>query len=262
MCEVLSVVSEDTGVSPRTMAKLRAEGLRENLVCPKGRPRDVTISSTRTAKHDTFTVHAIRLKVQSMYAKREIPILDNVPKAAKEDDGLPNFRKTNLWRLTKDMSLTYDKRIRNLGIIIWCRRYLRAIKEFRRQGRGKSLKNFPGICDLLVAALFTRVNWRNWSVDTFLSSLLALLHTKPIPRAGFVTATKQTVFPRLMVCLCGLTPPSHPCYEKHYIVVLSCSVVKCIQPEQSYNSCKNWVEGSNERKKSEPTRNSTRGALL
>ncbi|KAH9364730.1 hypothetical protein HPB48_019747 [Haemaphysalis longicornis] len=121
--EVLSVVSEDTGVSPRTVAKLKAECLRGNLVSPKRRPRDVTISSTRTVKHDSFTVHAIRLKVQSMYAKREIPTLDSVRKAVNEDDDLPNFTKTTLWRLMKDMGFTYDKRIRNLGIIVWRRRY-------------------------------------------------------------------------------------------------------------------------------------------
>ncbi|KAH9376377.1 hypothetical protein HPB48_001764 [Haemaphysalis longicornis] len=71
-----------------------------------------------------------------MYAKREIPTLDSVRKAINEDDDLLNFTKTTLWRLMKDMGFTYDKRIRNLGIIVWRRRYLRAIKEFRRQGRG------------------------------------------------------------------------------------------------------------------------------
>ncbi|KAH9381213.1 hypothetical protein HPB48_021853 [Haemaphysalis longicornis] len=104
----------------------------------------------------------------------------------------------------KDMGFTYDKRIRNTGIIVCRRRYLRAIKEFRRQGRGESLMNFPGMCDLSVAALFTRVNWQSWSVDTFLSSLLPLLHAEPIPREGFVTATKQTVFPRRVVLYVGL----------------------------------------------------------
>ncbi|KAH9376730.1 hypothetical protein HPB48_010974 [Haemaphysalis longicornis] len=197
--EVLSVVSEDTGVSPRTVAKLKAECLRGNLVSPKRRSRDLTISSTRTVKHDSFIVHAIRLKVQSMYAKREIATLDCVRKAVNEDDDLPNFTKTTLWRLIKDMGLTYDERIRNLGIIVWLRRYLRAIKEFRRQGMGESLMNFPGMCDLSVAALHTMVNWQSWSVDTFTPSLLAVLHAEPIPREGFVTATKQTVFPRRVV---------------------------------------------------------------
>ncbi|KAH9378744.1 hypothetical protein HPB48_007521 [Haemaphysalis longicornis] len=200
----MTVVSEDTGVSPSTVAKLKAECLRGNLVSPKRRPRDLTISSTRTVKNDSFTVHAIRPKVHSMYAKREIPKLDSVRKAVNEDDDLPNFTKTTLWRLMKDMGFTYHIRIRNRGIIVWPRRYLRAIKEFRRQGRAESFISFPGMCDLSVAALFTRVNWQSWSVDTFLSSLFALLHAEPIPREGFVTATKQTVFPRRGVFFCGV----------------------------------------------------------
>ncbi|KAH9369403.1 hypothetical protein HPB48_007181 [Haemaphysalis longicornis] len=78
-----------------------------------------------------------------MYAKREIPTLDSVRKAFNEYDDLPNFTKITLWRLMKDMGFTYGKRIRNLGIIVWRRRYLRAIKEFRRQGSGESLMYFP-----------------------------------------------------------------------------------------------------------------------
>ncbi|KAH9368008.1 hypothetical protein HPB48_015458 [Haemaphysalis longicornis] len=165
--------------------------MRWNLVSPKRRSRDVTISSTRTVKNDSFTVHAIRLKVQSMYAKREIPTLDSVRKAVNEDDDLPNFTKTTLWRLMKDMGFTYDKRIRNLGIIV------------PKRGQGESLMNFPGTCDLSVAGFFTRVIWQSWSVDTFLSSLLALLHAEPIPRKGFVTATKQTGFFRRVVFFVG-----------------------------------------------------------
>ncbi|KAH9361654.1 hypothetical protein HPB48_005193 [Haemaphysalis longicornis] len=100
----------------------------------------------------------------------------------------------------KDMGFTYDRRIRNIGIIVWRRRYLRAIKEFRKQGRGESLMNFQAMCVLsVVAALFTRVKRQSWSVNTFLSSMLALLHAAPIPRKGFVTATKQTVFPPRVV---------------------------------------------------------------
>ncbi|KAH9378640.1 hypothetical protein HPB48_019326 [Haemaphysalis longicornis] len=117
--EVLNVVSEDTRVSPRTVAKLKAECLSGNLVSPKRRPRDVTISSAQTVKHDSCTIHAVCLKVQSIYVKREIPTLGSVRKAVNEDDGLLNFTKTTLWRLMKDMGFTYDKRIRNLGIIVW-----------------------------------------------------------------------------------------------------------------------------------------------
>ncbi|KAH8031591.1 hypothetical protein HPB51_019212 [Rhipicephalus microplus] len=139
--EVLSVVSEDNGISPRTVAKLKAERLRGPLVSPKKRAREVKLSSSRTVKHDRLTINAIRLKVHSMYAKREIPTQDSVIRAVNEDDDLPNFTKTTLWRLRKDMGFTFTKRKRNLAliersdIIAWCRRYLRAIKKYRGQGR-------------------------------------------------------------------------------------------------------------------------------
>ncbi|KAH9383903.1 hypothetical protein HPB48_025795 [Haemaphysalis longicornis] len=95
--EVLSVVSEDTEVSHRTVAKLKAECLRGNLVSKEKTSRRDDIKHG-TVKHDSFTVHAIRLNVKSMYAKREIPTLDSVRKAVHEDDDLPNFTKTTLWR--------------------------------------------------------------------------------------------------------------------------------------------------------------------
>ncbi|KAL1417679.1 hypothetical protein MTO96_036119 [Rhipicephalus appendiculatus] len=83
--EVLCAASEDVQVSPRTVAKTKAERLRRPLLSPKKRPRDVKISSSRTVKHDSFTIHAIRLKAHSMYTKREMPTLDSVLKAVNED---------------------------------------------------------------------------------------------------------------------------------------------------------------------------------
>ncbi|XP_077524011.1 uncharacterized protein LOC144135132 [Amblyomma americanum] len=76
-----------------------------------------------------------------MYAKRDVPTLDSVLKAVSEDDDLPNLKKTTLWMLMKDVGFTFEKRKRNLAliersdIIAWRRIYLRAIKEFRSQGR-------------------------------------------------------------------------------------------------------------------------------
>ncbi|KAH9370532.1 hypothetical protein HPB48_012520 [Haemaphysalis longicornis] len=149
--EVLIVVSEEAGVSSRTVAKLKAECLRGNLVSPKRRPGDVTISSTRTFKHDSFTVYAIRLKVQSMYAKREIPTLDIVRKAVNEDDDLPNFTKTTLWRLMKDMA---SPMIREYGILAALSGAAGTCGRSRNsEDRAGGLMNSPGMCDLSVAAL-------------------------------------------------------------------------------------------------------------
>ncbi|KAH8034291.1 hypothetical protein HPB51_022741 [Rhipicephalus microplus] len=115
--EVLSVVSEDTGISPVPWRNSR-RSVCVGLWCHrKKRAREVKISSSRTVKHDSLTIHAIRLKVHSMYAKREIPTLDSVIRAVNEDDDLPNFTKTTLWRLMKDIGFTFAKRKRNLALI-------------------------------------------------------------------------------------------------------------------------------------------------
>ncbi|KAH8036010.1 hypothetical protein HPB51_016314 [Rhipicephalus microplus] len=52
-----------------------------------------------------------------MYAKRDIPTLDSVIRAVNEDDDLPNFTKTTLWRLMKDIGFTFAKRKLNLALI-------------------------------------------------------------------------------------------------------------------------------------------------
>lgn len=131
--EVLCAASENTGVSPHTVAEFKVEQPRGPFSSPKKRPRDVKISRSPTIKHDSFTIHAIHLEVHSMYTKREMPTLDSVLKAVNKDD-LENFLKTTLWRLMKDVGFTFDKRKWNLAlrsdIIAWRRRYLRAIKEF------------------------------------------------------------------------------------------------------------------------------------
>ncbi|KAH9382541.1 hypothetical protein HPB48_020353 [Haemaphysalis longicornis] len=78
-----------------------------------------------------------------MYAKREIPTLDSVRKALNEDDEVPNFTKTTFWRCLKDMGFTYDKRIRNLGIIVWRCRYMRAKQGIPKTGQGGIVDELP-----------------------------------------------------------------------------------------------------------------------
>ncbi|KAG0432670.1 hypothetical protein HPB47_020611 [Ixodes persulcatus] len=85
------------------------------------------VSSSRTVKHDKFTLNAIRLKVHRKYSERENPTLDSILEAVNEDDELPDLSKTTLWRLLKDIGFTFEKRKRRLAliersdIIAWCR---------------------------------------------------------------------------------------------------------------------------------------------
>ncbi|KAG0411716.1 hypothetical protein HPB47_011165 [Ixodes persulcatus] len=90
------MVTNDTGVSVRTVAKYKADCRSGRPVSPKRRPRHVEVSSTRTVKHDEFTLNAIRLKVHRKYSEKEIPTLDSILEAVNEDDVLLNVSKNNL----------------------------------------------------------------------------------------------------------------------------------------------------------------------
>ncbi|KAG0443767.1 hypothetical protein HPB47_014550 [Ixodes persulcatus] len=96
-----------------------------------------------------FTLNAVHLKVHRKYFEKAIRIVDSILEAANEDDGLPNVSKMTLWRLLKDIGFTFERRKRKLAliegsdVIAWRRRYLRAIKEFRKQGtHGSCYINF------------------------------------------------------------------------------------------------------------------------
>ncbi|KAG0441842.1 hypothetical protein HPB47_015832, partial [Ixodes persulcatus] len=81
------MVSNDTGVSGRTVAKFKAECRSGQPASPKRRPRNVTVLSTWTVKRDDFTLNAIRLKVHRKYSEKKIPTFN-------KDDELPNVSKT------------------------------------------------------------------------------------------------------------------------------------------------------------------------
>ncbi|XP_077508699.1 uncharacterized protein LOC144120102 [Amblyomma americanum] len=130
-----------TGVSPRTVVRFKKEGLSGGVKSPQKRPKRMAISSSRSVKYDSFTVNAIRLKLHCMYAERQIPTLDSILHEVNGDDDLPDMSKATLWRLLKEMGFKFEKRKRTLAliersdIVAWRRRYLRAIKAFRSQGR-------------------------------------------------------------------------------------------------------------------------------
>ncbi|XP_077488018.1 uncharacterized protein LOC144098926 [Amblyomma americanum] len=139
--DVLAIVGEMTGVSPRTVVSFKKEGLSGGVKSPQKRPKRMAISSSRSVKYDSFTVNAIRLKLHRMYAERQIPTLDSILHEVNGDDDLPDMSKATLWRLLKEMGFKFEKRKRTLAliersdIVAWRRRYLRAIKAFRSQGR-------------------------------------------------------------------------------------------------------------------------------
>lgn len=91
-------------------------------------------------KLDEFDKNAIRRKVHLFYREGR-PTVSKVLQAVNDDPLLPSFSRTTLWRLLKELNFSYSKSQRNSyltereDLILWRRRYLRSIREYRQLGR-------------------------------------------------------------------------------------------------------------------------------
>jgi len=135
----LHCVAEETGISVCTIRKIISEYEANGTVeSPRrSRPRQRTIFNCL----DEFDRNAIRMKVHSIYLRGEIPNLDKVLREINDDDTLPNFSRTSLFRVLKKLNFVYKRRSRDCmlidrdDIICWRRNYLRKLRQYRAEGR-------------------------------------------------------------------------------------------------------------------------------
>ncbi|KAI5638902.1 hypothetical protein NE865_08468 [Phthorimaea operculella] len=92
-------------------------------------------------KLDEFTFSAIRRKVHSFFYNNEAPTVAKVTDAVNDDPDLPNFSRSTMRLVLKHLNFKYASRKRRSSlidrqdIILWRKKYLLAIKEYRRQGK-------------------------------------------------------------------------------------------------------------------------------
>lgn len=90
---------------------------------------------------DDDTRYAIRRIVHSFFFRNEIPNLKKISAAIMVDDSLPKISRQVLLRTLKDMNFRYLKRnrrsmlIEKPEIVIWRRKYLEKVRQFRREGK-------------------------------------------------------------------------------------------------------------------------------
>lgn len=93
------------------------------------------------SKIDDFDKNAVRRKIHQFWFNCELPTLDKMLSVINEDESLPDFSRTTLYRLLISMDFEYGKRGRNSALVekneprVWRRRYLRDIKRYREEGR-------------------------------------------------------------------------------------------------------------------------------
>ncbi|XP_077552503.1 uncharacterized protein LOC144166940 [Haemaphysalis longicornis] len=145
-------VSQLTGVSERTVARLKNEVFRGTLKPPKrkrlplstGKPPAVT-GQTRVQRYDSFTLAALRRKVHQYSIRNEAPTAEKILSDVTSDPdmGLPKLSVRTMRRLLNDIGFAFRKRKRNSAlleredIIVWRRKYLRTLREMRKQKRRK-----------------------------------------------------------------------------------------------------------------------------
>ncbi|XP_022176671.1 uncharacterized protein LOC111038053 [Myzus persicae] len=143
-------LEEDPNMSMRSMRQIISKnmGIGESTVhrtineykesCTVTSPKRKRVRENVFHLYDDFSRNAVGRHVHNIWFRREIPTID---KKVSDDKSLPAISRTNLFKLIKDLDFRYCKRSRNSAltekneIVVWRRRYLRAIREYREQGR-------------------------------------------------------------------------------------------------------------------------------
>ncbi|PSN30176.1 hypothetical protein C0J52_24176 [Blattella germanica] len=113
----------------------------------------------------------------SFYFNKEIPTLNKTLSAVNDDPDLPDFKRTTMFHLLKNLEFEFKKRNRNSGlqkkeeIVLWWRRYLQQIMKYRMEG-----KPIYYLDETWVNAGHTKQNvWQDTSIssakDAFLKGL-------------------------------------------------------------------------------------------
>lgn len=137
--DIVAKVASSLGVGKSSVFNILKEyRITGEVKSPKKqKPKEKTIINAT----DECTKTAIRRNIHAFFFRNEIPTLDKICTVVNSDPDLPNFSRTTLYRLLNHIGFTYEKRNRNSclidreEIILWRRRYLRAIRRYRAEGK-------------------------------------------------------------------------------------------------------------------------------
>ncbi|KAH6936075.1 hypothetical protein HPB50_013064 [Hyalomma asiaticum] len=98
---------------------------------------------TRLLRYDTFALAALRRKVHGYFMRNEMPTAEKLRNdvISDTDMDMPTISTRTMQRMLNDLGFLFRKRKRNSAllerddIVAWRRKYLRTIREMRRQQR-------------------------------------------------------------------------------------------------------------------------------
>lgn len=161
--DMIQEISDFTGIGRKTVVSTISQYKKNGTISSPNRKR------TRTSlfdKIDELHRHGLRQKVHSFWLQRELPTVDKILIAVNEDPVLPNFKRTTLYRIIKQLDFEFVKRKRCSVLtekdeLIACRRnYTKNIRKYRNEGR---------------SIYYLDVNWMNFG-DLIETVRLIVLH--------------------------------------------------------------------------------------
>lgn len=112
--EARTALSKELGIGQKTISNTILQ-YRQNKTVSS--PNKTKKFQNVVSKVDDFNKNSIRKKIQQFSFNRELPTLDKILTVINEDDSLPNFSRTSLYRLLKSMDIEYGKRGRNSALL-------------------------------------------------------------------------------------------------------------------------------------------------
>lgn len=126
-----STLSKELGIGETTISNTIVQYRNNKTVLS---PNKTKMFKNITSKIDDFNKHAIRRKIHQFWINRELPTLDKMLTIINEDDTLPTFSRSSLYRLLKSMEFEYCKRGRNSALLKKRRNYSLAEKISETSG--------------------------------------------------------------------------------------------------------------------------------
>ena len=96
--------------------------------------------NSKFEKYNNFVLSAVRRKVHEFFFRNKPPTLNSILMAVNSDPDLPDFKRTTLYELLKDLGFVYERRGKKALLlerddIAWRHKYLHKIKKFRSENR-------------------------------------------------------------------------------------------------------------------------------
>lgn len=136
--DMVCEISQNVGIGRQSVCKIIAEYRSTGTVSV---PNKTRVRTTLFDKIDHFDRIGIRQKVHSLWLQRKLPTVDTILAEVNDDPGLPDFKRTTLFKTIKKLDFVFTKMKRcsilteTDDLIVWRRNYLCDIRKYRKEGR-------------------------------------------------------------------------------------------------------------------------------